>query len=390
MKKYIFIPVLLLSLLAPAGLVQAAFNTVKWGAGFRFYLAGVAPQDGASKGISIEVYKDSYLDSYTFDVASLKVKMYPGSELHLKSSDKKLFKTDITTVETKCNDNYSTWDYVADSIVTFTISWADGDNCAAASSSSSAGAKVSNLRELEAEQTVKSFKANDKISFIAANLMEIVTIKSVGAETVIVYISPLDKEYVLSVGEWNNIDVDGDGYREAAILLKNINPDGTADLSFKPIVVVKLDGVQPGDLIKVKNNPAVYYYAPDGKRYVFPNQRVYFSWYNSFDGVKTIKEDEMAKLPIGGLVTYRPGSKLVTFPTTNDVYVVDQGGVLRKLKDEQMAEELYGPNWTQLVDDINEAFYSSYKFGPPLENLSEYNKEQLRVKVPSISADKDI
>ncbi len=391
MKKNIFVLILLLSLLAPVGWAQAAFNTVRWGTGTRFYLPGVAAESGASQGISIDVYKDSYVDSYTLDTASLKVKMYAGSELHLKSVDKKLFQTDITTAETKCYDNYSTWDYVADKTVTVTISWSDSDNCAVVETTSgSAAIKVSNLHELEKEETVHSFKANDKISFVVENLMEVVTIKSVGAETVTVYLTPLEKEYVLRVGEWNNIDMDGDGYREVSIMLKNINLDGTVDLSFKPVVVVKVDGIQPGDLIKIKNNSAVYYYAEDGKRYVFPNEKVYFSWYDNFNEVKIISEENMAKLPIGGLVTYRPGSKLVTFPTTNDVYVVDKGGVLRKLKDEKMAEELYGQNWTQLVDDINEAFYSSYKFGSPLENLDDYNKEQLRVKVPSISADKNI
>jgi hypothetical protein len=69
---------------------------------------------------------------------------------------------------------------------------------------------------------------------------------------------------------------------------------------------------------------------------------------------------------------------------------VDKGGLLRKLKDEKMAEELYGVDWTKQVEDINEAFYSSYKFGAPLEKASEYNKAELRVLAHSISADKNI
>ena len=39
--------------------------------------------------------------------------------------------------------------------------------------------------------------------------------------------------------------------------------------------------VGPGELIKA-SQPAVYYLADDGKRYVFPNERIYFSWYEDF------------------------------------------------------------------------------------------------------------
>ena len=134
MKKYIFVSILLLSLFVPVVSAQAAYNTVKWGTGFRFALSGVAPQAGAAKGISIDVYRDSYLDSYTLDVNSLKIKMYPGSEIHLKSTDKKLFVTDIATAATVCTDDYSTWDYSSpDKTITLTITFSDGANCISAS-----------------------------------------------------------------------------------------------------------------------------------------------------------------------------------------------------------------------------------------------------------------
>src|SRR5574337_78783 len=82
--------------------------------------------------------------------------------------------------------------------------------------------------------------------------------------------------------------------------------------------------VSDGDLIKIPDdgNPntlsdtAVYYYALDGKRYVFPNEKVYYTWYPDFSKVKIIPIDQMSLIPIGGNITYKPGSKLVKFPTT--------------------------------------------------------------------------
>jgi hypothetical protein len=43
-----------------------------------------------------------------------------------------------------------------------------------------------------------------------------------------------------------------------------------------------------GDLIKIDGYAPVYYLS-DGKRYVFPNESTYFSWYSDFSGVKTLR-----------------------------------------------------------------------------------------------------
>jgi len=247
------------------------------------------------------------------------------------------------------------------------------------------------LFDLDEEKTVTNFKHNDQLSFIRHNIMEVLTLKSVGSQTVTINVSKLNKNYTLNIGQWVNIDIDGDAYRDAKILLKGINTsNGEVELSLNPITVVKIIAAQPGDLIKIADNPAVYYLGEDGRRYVFPNQRVFFSWYDNFDKVKIINAEQMSKLPLGGLVTYRPGVKLVTFTTTKDVYVVAKGGVLRKLKDEAMAKELYGQHWNQLVDDINDAFYGSYKFGADLLTVTDYDKAAAEQTDHSITVDKGI
>jgi hypothetical protein len=66
-----------------------------------------------------------------------------------------------------------------------------------------------------------------------------------------------------------------------------------------------------GDLIK-GSLPAVYYYGADAKRYVFPDVKTYETWYGSdFSSVKTITDTELATIPIGGNVTYRPGESMI-------------------------------------------------------------------------------
>lgn len=121
-----------------------------------------------------------------------------------------------------------------------------------------------------------------------------------------------------------------------------------------------------GALIKSTSNSAVYYCGADGKRYVFPRDRIYFSWYADFNSVATIPDTQLAAIPLGGLVTYRPGSKLVKIESLPNVYAVEKGGVLRWIKTPAIAANLYGPNWSKNVDDVSDAFFGSYKIGEPI------------------------
>ena len=82
-----------------------------------------------------------------------------------------------------------------------------------------------------------------------------------------------------------------------------------------------------GSLIK-GSSPAVYY-VDEGKRYVFPNEKVYFSWYQGFDGIATVSDETLASYPIGGNVTYKPGLKLVKIQSDPRVYAVGAGSLLR-------------------------------------------------------------
>jgi len=121
--------------------------------------------------------------------------------------------------------------------------------------------------------------------------------------------------------------------------------------------------LSPGDLIKA-SGPAVYYYSNDGKRYVFPNEKTYFSWYANFSSVKTITDAELAAIMIGGNVVIRPGTKLVKITTDPKVYAVsDSCGMLHWVTTEAIATSLYGSNWAQRVVDVPDSFFGDYQVG---------------------------
>lgn len=122
-------------------------------------------------------------------------------------------------------------------------------------------------------------------------------------------------------------------------------------------------------LIKAPSFTAVYYCGADGRRYVFPNDRVYKTWYNDFSTVQTISDVELAAIPLGKNVTYKPGTKLVKITTDPKVYAVGRGGVLRWVTTPEIAAGMYGANWAKSVEDIPDVFFTSYTVGEPITSL---------------------
>ncbi|HBA36885.1 TPA: hypothetical protein DCZ15_03350 [Candidatus Falkowbacteria bacterium] len=121
-----------------------------------------------------------------------------------------------------------------------------------------------------------------------------------------------------------------------------------------------------GDLIKMEGNSSVYYLGADAKRYVFPNEATYMSWYSDFSGVVTIPAAELQSYALGGNVTMRPGTKLVKITTDPSVYAVETNGTLRKIQSEAQAAALYGTNWNTKIVDVPDAFFTNYNVGSVL------------------------
>ncbi len=159
-----------------------------------------------------------------------------------------------------------------------------------------------------------------------------------------------------------------------------------ASLTIQPVSATT-SAFNAGDLIKGSGS-TVYYFAPNGKRLVFPNEKTYFTWYRDFTGVKTIPDGQLAAIPLGGNVTYRPGYKMVKITTDPKVYVVDQGGVLRWTQTEQLANTLFGINWKNRIDDIPDAFFVNYRVGTPIQTATDYNPANIMTATANISQDK--
>lgn len=115
-----------------------------------------------------------------------------------------------------------------------------------------------------------------------------------------------------------------------------------------------------GDLIKMDGLSTVYYLAADGKRYVFPNEATYFSWYRDFSAVVTVSQGELETYPLGSNVTIRPGTWMVKITTDPKVYAIEPGGDLLHVESMAAAETLYGADWIHRIVDVPDYFFNNY------------------------------
>lgn len=146
-----------------------------------------------------------------------------------------------------------------------------------------------------------------------------------------------------------------------------------------------------GELIKIQSSDTVYYVGTDLKRYVFSNERVYKTWFENFSAVKMVSSEELNGLPLAGVVTYRPGSRMIKIPDDPKVYVIGANGLARHIATEEIATVLYGADWNKKVDDLAASlFLGAYTIGDGITLTTQFDPASARTAATSISIDKGL
>jgi plastocyanin len=148
--------------------------------------------------------------------------------------------------------------------------------------------------------------------------------------------------------------------------------------------------VSSGDLIRGTTFSAVYYMGADGFRYVFPNDKTYFTWYSNFDNVKFLTDADLAKIQMGGNVTYKPGSKMIKINSDPKTYAVSANGTLRHVGTEAIAVSLYGSSWNTKIDDVPDGFFTNYTIGDAIDSATDYSATNELAAATSINNDKKL
>ena len=151
-----------------------------------------------------------------------------------------------------------------------------------------------------------------------------------------------------------------------------------------------ISSLKPGDLVRGQSFTAVYYYGTDGFRYVFPNDKTYFTWYKDFSTVKWVSDADLSKIQIGGNATYKPGSKMIKINSDPRVYVISKGGLIRPIGSEAVAKALYGTKWNKMIDDVPDGFFSNYKIGGTIDDASMFSPDAEGKDADNIGYDKEL
>lgn len=136
--------------------------------------------------------------------------------------------------------------------------------------------------------------------------------------------------------------------------------------------------------------PAVYWYAADGRRFVFPNVTTFHSWFpetGECPVIRQVSSADLASILIGGNVTIRPGTRLVKIRTDPKVYAITEGGVLHWITSEMLASDVYGGDWRIELVDVPDSFFVNYSIGSSITAASDYDRFDAYVGTPTIDHD---
>lgn len=137
------------------------------------------------------------------------------------------------------------------------------------------------------------------------------------------------------------------------------------------VLILCTDSVSAATLLKSQSSTV---YLSDGaKRYVFPTESIYSSWYTDFSAIQTATDEELAQLSFGGSVTMKPGS-LIKIQTDPKVYAVSRYGVLHWITNEELASQLFGESWNSLVKDVPESFFADYARGFDIASSNQFSR----------------
>ncbi|OGY51183.1 MAG: hypothetical protein A3B89_00130 [Candidatus Buchananbacteria bacterium RIFCSPHIGHO2_02_FULL_40_13] len=183
---------------------------------------------------------------------------------------------------------------------------------------------------------------------------------------------------VAALAKSKNLSLDAS---DLTILLKSgaenidaLNPDFKGKLGTGRIDALKvLNSSLPatGKLIKLNQSSAVYYLDSEKIRHLFPNQNIFFSWYNGTwkdQTVEIVSQEKFDSFKIGQNVIIRPGTKLVKFQNSGRLYAVSFNGLLHNA-DSLTLTELYG-DYDSRVVTIQNSFESDYTRGEKLSGLT--------------------
>lgn len=138
-----------------------------------------------------------------------------------------------------------------------------------------------------------------------------------------------------------------------------------------------VDIVSPGDYIRSRTIPTVYYIDEQYQRHPFIDAQTFFTWQYGFENVRVVDDALLPQLVLGRPMPPKPRTVLVKIQSIPRVYLVEENAqdssrpLLRWIPSEDMAVTLFGLDWAEYVIDIPVTSFSHFAAGKEIESADE-------------------
>ncbi len=140
-----------------------------------------------------------------------------------------------------------------------------------------------------------------------------------------------------------------------------------------PHTILDISKLQ-GTLVKLNNDPKVYYINTNNQRYLIPNLNTFKSWFKNFNSLTIITPQTLASFEYLGRLTVKPG-KLVQFKNSNKVYAVEPEKTLRWITTGQIFKD-FGYDFKKIIH-LPEEDFQYYTLGEDLNTSTTHPTGQL-------------
>lgn len=126
-----------------------------------------------------------------------------------------------------------------------------------------------------------------------------------------------------------------------------------------------------GQLVK-GSGAAIYYVTKDNERLVFPDETTYKTWYSDFRGIIKLQDSEINQMPLVGIVSIKPGTKMIKAAGDNHIYAVARYGVKRLVVSPSVARTVYGKDWSKRVVTVSPVTLAKYVPGGEVAGYDQF------------------
>jgi hypothetical protein len=133
-----------------------------------------------------------------------------------------------------------------------------------------------------------------------------------------------------------------------------------------------MTGVSDIRAVKMASSSRIYLVLDD-VAYWIPNEKVFFSWFDSWNEVEMISSNAFYALDLSDEAGYAPGTRL-KMAGDPKVYMVGTDNKLHWITTQLIAYNIFGQDWNKNIVEFNMAETTGLDFGSAIDNEADIHE----------------